>query len=427
MHPFSTALCVLLLGAALASAPSTAEGGGSETDDPQGGHAAPAAAIHPSLEPLRAWLAHKDWTVRSMAAFELRTRTTPGTIRLATELLAVETHPYAAAGALSALRGRPRRELVMEGGPALVEVLLRFCRTAHPTVAGYAREVLYRIPRVKLGTNLPLYEGWWKRGEKALAREQLSLLAQQARVARTTADLLGKPSSSAAPDDKAKEFYERLELMRMSGLELCIVMDDTGSMRPTINAARAGAKRMIERLRAFVPRVRAGLVSYKDAPYFRIGLTQNVARLEKAFGKMSASGGMDHEEGVDKGIMMAISKTEMAWSRDAYRVVVVVGDAPPHDDDVMRLLRFLQKQKDDLLFEQPVIVHTVSTSALPVLHFQRIAHVGGGQHVTLADSGSLVDALVLLAFGGTSPERIRNWMREIDALRAAEPRQAGPK
>ena len=386
---------------------------------------APATVdVDPALRPLQPWLEHADWTVRSIAGFELRKRTERGAILLATTLLSKETHPYAAAGALGALRGRPRRELVLEGGPLLVSALWRFCHHEHPTLRSQAREVLFRIPPVKLGTDLARYEGWWRRGEAALAREQQSLLREEARSRRATEALLGG-SSSQAPTvaDKSKDFYERLERMRTFGLELCIVMDDTGSMRPVIHAARTGIQHLIARLRAFVPRFRTALVSYKDAPYFRIGLTQNVEKLERAFGKMAASGGMDHEEGVDKGIEMAIRKTEIAWSRDAYRVVVVVGDAPPHDADLPRLLRLLHQQKQDVLYEHPVVVHMISTSSLPVLHFPRIARAGGGQHLTLGDAGSLVNALVLLTFGGSDRERVEAWMQEIDALREAEPKK----
>ena len=406
------AALALLVGATAAFVPAPAHAG-----EP------PPVPVHASLEVLKPWLASKDWSVRSIAAFELRKRVEPGTVYLATLLLRSETHPYAAAGALGALRGRPRRELVMEGGPALVAALLRFSEHGHQIVSAYAREILFVMPPVKLGSNLALYKGWWQRGAEALAREQQALLKKHARSTTTTEELTGKTTSSVAPDDKRKIFYERLEGMRRHGLELCIVLDDTGSMRPAIDAAQRGAHQLLARLRLYVPGFRAALVTYKDAPYFRIGLTQNAEKLTKAFKRVSPSGGMDHEEGVDKGILMAITKTEVAWSRKAHRVVVVVGDAPPHEGDVDRLEDFLGKQKDDVLFEHPVVVHMVSTSKLPVLHFQRIARAGGGRHMTLEDAGDLVDTLVLLTFGGQDGERVGAWMDEIDRLRAAEPKK----
>ncbi len=396
--------------------------------DPEATKAAPksgpAVPVHKALEPLRPWLQHEDWTIRSIAAFELRKHSEAGVIHLATRMLRAEKHAYAAAGALGALRGRPRRELVMEGGPPLAEALLRWSKDPHPTVASYASEVLQRMPPVKLGTSLALYQGWWKRGEAALGREQVALLAEARRNAKTAAKAQGKKSSSVATDRGDDRFYGRLELMRKHGLELCIVMDHTGSMGSVIGAAKRGATRLLDRLRTYVPRFRAGLVTYDDGARLRAALTADGAILHKAFNKVGAGGGGDIEEGVDKGIKLALAQGRLGWSQRAYRVIVVVGDAPPHEGDVTGLLRRLKQAREDVLYDKPVVVHTVSTDALPVMHFPQIAVAGGGQHVTLRETGRLVEQLVLLTFGGADRKRVRGWMIEIDALRAAEPKRA---
>ena len=229
-------------------------------EEEAGGVAALRVPVAAALRPLRPWLTHDDWTVRSIAAFDLRKRTEPGVVYLAARMLAAENQPYAAAGALGALRGRPRHELVAEGGPLLAEALLRWAGHEHPTLRQYAREVLFSMPPVKLGTQLVRYEGWWKRGRKALEREQRILLRKLAESA-TPAEKAGKQSTSVEPERKDDRFYGRLEQMRKYGLELCIVMDHTGSMGRVIGAAKVGAQRLIQRLRAYVPRFRAGLVT----------------------------------------------------------------------------------------------------------------------------------------------------------------------
>ena len=89
----------------------------------------------------------------------------------------------------------------------------------------------------------------------------------------------------------------------------------------------------------------------------------------------------------------------------------------------MSLFKLLRKARDDVLYDKPVVVHTVSTDSLPVLHFPQIARAGGGQHVTLRQTGRLVEELVLLTFGGADRDRVRGWMDEIDTLRAAEPKR----
>ena len=409
--PLARAALALLLLAALGPGPAAAEG------------APPAVPVDEALAPLKPWLAHEDWTVRSIAAFELRKRTETGVIHLAARMLAKEQHPYAAAGALGALRGRPRRELVMEGGPLLAEAVLRWARCEHPTVASHAREVLVTLPPVRLGEDLARYDGWWKRGRTALDREQRALLASAARErAKGETPKAAKSTSveTGVPDDR---FYGRLELMRKHGLELCIVMDHTGSMGPVIGAAKVGAARLIRQLQAYVPRFRAGLVTYDDGARLRAALTSDPAILRKALDKVAAAGGGDLEEGVDKGIRLALAQGRLGWSQRAYRVIVVVGDAPPHDGDMTSLFRVLRDARDDVLYDKPVVVHTVSTDDLPVLHFPQIASAGGGHHVTLRQTGRLVEELVLLTFGGADRARVRGWMAEIEALRAAEPKR----
>lgn len=382
-------------------------------------------AVHPTLAPLRPWLRHDDWTVRSIAAFELRRRSEGGAVLLATRMLAREEHPYAAACALAALRGRPRQDLVLEGGPALVEVLLRLAAHEHPTVSAYAQEVLRGLPSVRLGNDLAVYAGWWARARDSFERERSALQAAAAAALAKVRDA-DRPSSTSVAPERDDRFYGRLELMRKHGLELCIVMDHTGSMGHVIGAAKRRAVALLTRLRAYVPQFRAGLVTYDDAARLRIPLTQDGALLQKAFRKVGAGGGGDWEEGVDKGIRLALRQERLGWSQRACRVIVVIGDAPPHDGDLPGLLRALQRARSDEMYDWPVVVHTVSTSALPVLHFPKIALAGGGQHVTLTDTGALLEELVLLTFGGADRDRVKAWMQVIDALRAAEaPERAG--
>ena len=410
-----TTAALLLLGALLLAAP------GALAEEAAPDATPPAVPVHGALQPLRAWLAHEDWTLRSIAAFELRARTEVGAVHLAARMLAREKHAYAAAGALGALRGRPRRELVAEGGAELVDALLRWARDAHPTVRADAREGLFTLPPVKLGTDLAVYDGWWARGRRSYDLEQRSFLEVLRGDAEKAARAQGEKSTSTQTDRKDDRFYGRLELMRRYGLELCVVMDHTGSMSPVIGAAKTGAARLIARLRAYVPRFRAGLVTYDDGARLRAPLTDNGALLAKAVDRVGAGGGADYEEGVDKGIELALAQGRLGWSQRAYRVVVVIGDAPPHEADVPGLLRGLARARQDELYDEPIVVHTVSTGDLPVLHFPQIALAGGGQHVTLRQTGRLVEELVLAAFGGAERERVQAWMAEIDKLRKAEP------
>lgn len=399
------------LGLVLATA-AGAPRAGEESQPMKGLRAVPIAE---SLRPIDPWLRNADWTVRSMAVLELERRPEPGAVFFATRMLAGEAHPYAIACALKALRGRGRVDLVMEGGVALVDALFALLDHDHPTVRERAFALLRTLPPVKLGTKRAMYTGWWERGRRALEMEQTSMLAK-VRAAGPPAPPRdgGTVQTGAKPDD----LYEHLERIRVHGLELCIVMDHTGSMAPVIGEAKRRAVSLVRRLQAFLPKFRAGLVTYDDAAMLRMTLTGNAEALLAAFNKVGAGGGGDFEEGVDKGVRLALRQELLGWSRSAQRVIVVVGDAPPHDPDVARMLRDIQRGRTDEMYDLPLLVHAVSTNPQGVEHFGRIARVGGGAHITLRQTSRLEDELILLSFGGGAHrERVTRWIEEIEALR----------
>ena len=324
---------------------------------------------------------------------------------------------------LEALDGRPRRELVLEGGPALVEALLLRWDDAHPRVRTRARQLLVQLPTLRIPEDVVALRAWWAHARHAYETEQARLAAERDRAR----DGAGAPTAPAADGSSVPtgtfddRFYDYMDRARRDGLELCIVLDHTGSMARVIGAAKAQARRLVERLRVYVPAFRAGLVTYDDGPWLRLPLTTDPVAVQKAFGRVGASGGGDYEEGVDQGLYMALRQEQMGWSRKAQRVIVVVGDAPPHEGDVPRLVRALAAARSDPLFDHPVLVHTVSTADVEVPHFAAIARAGGGVHVALRGTGHLVAELVALTFGANDRPRLTAWMEAIDALRAELP------
>jgi len=219
------------------------------------------------------------------------------------------------------------------------------------------------------------------------------------------------------PADRNSDLYDYVAELRRDGLEVCIVMDHTGSMGQVIGRARARAASLVKRIAWLVPRFRAGLVTYDDAPRLRMALTTDGEALQEAFGKLVAQGGGDWEEGVDKGIALALRQERMAWSAKAWRVIIVIGDAPPHMGDVQPLLKRIVKARNDPLYVHSVIVSTVSTHESGVDHFEAIATAGGGIHVTLGDTRRLEAELVALSFGASFRDRVQPWLDEVALLR----------
>ncbi|MHC5011295.1 MAG: vWA domain-containing protein [Planctomycetota bacterium] len=381
----------------------------------------PGVVVEPSLKPLEAWLHHADPILRAIAAFELRRQAGEGAVFLALGVLQEERDATVIGCTVGSLRGRPRIDLVAEGGATLPGILLRLVEHPHPLVRDRAWEVLRTLPAEDPGRGVDAWRRWWLASRAALTGEQAELLAarrQSAAGSPAPAAGEGQTVQGGSPSD----LYDHVERLRRDGLELCIVMDHTGSMAPVIGAARGRAASLVRRLAYLIPRFRAGLVTYDDSARLRIALTTDAEALEKAFSKVGAGGGADWEEGVDKGIALALRQEQLAWSQHAHRVIVVIGDAPPHGYDVPGLIRRIATARQDELFTHPVIVHTVSTNSAGVDHFGAIAGAGGGLHVTLGNVGRLEEELVSLSFGAAFQDRVKPWLEEVEHLRRNAPK-----
>ena len=399
--------------------------------DPRGGPATgrPETPTGPvDIAAMKPWLAEESWLCRAFAARELAHRSDDGTIALLTPALEREDDPRVLAFLLSALSGRPRDDLLAEGGVALADRLVALLGHAHPGVAGRALRALTPMAPVRLGTEPAPYLQWWAKGrdglalEATLAREHV-LAARAAAAARATKGTALAPGETKTVGPASLDRFRDLERIHRDGLEIVVCLDSTGSMGDVIAAAKAHVVDLVKRLRSLAPRVRVGLVTYDDGAEVRIALTSDELAVERELKKVFAEGGGDEEEGVDKAVLLALRGDRVAWSQKALRVILVVGDAPPHEDDVPGFLRALAQRRDDPLFEAPVRVDTVSTAegndtdaAGLVPHFREIATAGHGTAVRLASTRDLLMELLLACFGPAWREPLRELLRDIDAL-----------
>jgi hypothetical protein len=121
----------------------------------------------------------------------------------------------------------------------------------------------------------------------------------------------------------------------VGALDLAFVVDTTASMAGLIGRAQAQMIAMIEAVIATVPvALRLGVVEYRDHPpqdqlLTRVHpFTHDLAQGQATINQLQATGGGDGPEAVFDGLVAACR--ELAWRPHARRVVVLVGDAPPH-------------------------------------------------------------------------------------------------
>lgn len=178
-------------------------------------------------------------------------------------------------------------------------------------------------------------------------------------------------------------------------VEVVFVLDTTGSMGGLIE----GAKRKIWSIANEiakgkpVPQIKMGLVAYRDKGDEYVtrvfDLSANLDQTYKDLLSLRAGGGGDGPEHVLKGLEEAIDK--FSWSKDpkAFKVVYLVGDAPPHEDygDTPGLEALLQKA-----MRRGLIVNSVQCGSDPqtTAAWQKAARLGEGKFLAIPQDGGMV-------------------------------------
>jgi hypothetical protein len=122
----------------------------------------------------------------------------------------------------------------------------------------------------------------------------------------------------------------------LNHVDLCFVIDTTGSMGPFIQAAQQQLLDTMDRLRAESDvDLQVGLVEFRDHPPQDTSfvtraypLTTDFKKMQKVINGLKADGGGDGPEAVYDGVDAACGL--MKWREHSCRFVLLVGDSPPH-------------------------------------------------------------------------------------------------
>ncbi|GCE28408.1 hypothetical protein KDA_38920 [Dictyobacter alpinus] len=121
----------------------------------------------------------------------------------------------------------------------------------------------------------------------------------------------------------------------LNQVDLAFVVDTTGSMGPLIRAARQQMVDMLRQLASAADiRLQLGIVEYRDHPpqakivYRVYPFTADLAQAQQTIESLQADEGGDAPEAVLDGIVAACR--ELSWRPHALRLLILVGDAPPH-------------------------------------------------------------------------------------------------
>lgn len=199
-------------------------------------------------------------------------------------------------------------------------------------------------------------------------------------------------------------------------IEVVFVLDTTGSMSGLIETAKekiwsiattlAGAEQ--------APEIRMGLVAYRDrGDAYVTQVIDLSADLDTMYGQLmqfAADGGGDGPESVNRALEDAVN--DISWSQgvSTYRVLFLVGDAPPHMDyqgeaqypEIVRAAR-----------AKGIVVNTIQCGNMQqtIAPWTEIARLGSGRYLRVEQAGG--------AFSVATPydDEIAQLSAELDGTR----------
>ena len=203
-------------------------------------------------------------------------------------------------------------------------------------------------------------------------------------------------------------------------MDVAFVVDTTGSMKDDIRAVKDSLSEIVNNITSRTKdlEIRFGVVSYRDHPpqdksyVTRVfDFADNVKRVKKLIADLNPSEGGDTPEAVADGLFDA--RTKLSWEKDSYKVLLLVGDAPPHGrkynsigDDYFPdgcpkghdSIEEVQQLRTD--FGSTMFIFVCGCNPLVETSFRMIADsVDGGKYYSLVEAHELPAAILRILEG----------------------------
>lgn len=153
---------------------------------------------------------------------------------------------------------------------------------------------------------------------------------------------------------------------KASKLDLMLVVDTTGSMGDEISYLQAELRSIIAAITAKHRDldIRVGFVFYRDLgdEYVTrtIAFDSDIGRVQGQLAQQYASGGGDYPEAMDQALIRAVGQQ---WRPDAVKSLLLVADAPPHDDKFARTWAAAEAARAKRIHITPVAASGVADKA----------------------------------------------------------------
>ena len=177
-------------------------------------------------------------------------------------------------------------------------------------------------------------------------------------------------------------------------IEVCFVLDTTGSMGGLIEGAKQKIWSIANEILASkpTPDLKIGLIGYRDRKDAYVtktyDLSEDIDDIYAKLMKFQAQGGGDTPESVNQAIHEAVTKMKWDKDRKVLKMIFLVGDAPPHmdyQDDVKYPAVCAKAAKNDIIINTVQCGNMGSTTPI----WKEIAKLAEGDYVAIAQSGGV--------------------------------------
>jgi len=177
-------------------------------------------------------------------------------------------------------------------------------------------------------------------------------------------------------------------------VDVVFVLDTTGSMGGLIQTAKDKIWSIATTMASAqpTPQIRIGLVAYRDRAdqYVTrvVDLSDDLDSVYATLMDFQADGGGDTPESVNQALNDAVHKMSWSQSEQAYQVIFLVGDAPPHMDyDEVRYPQIVAAAA-----AKGIVVNTIQCGDIPftAAPWTQIASLGHGDFFQVEQAGGAV-------------------------------------
>ena len=246
------------------------------------------------------------------------------------------------------------------------------------------------------------------RAKGKLAEELFVIDSKLGRLTVVKKDVRSLVVYQPTPEELADiEFAQTMRDYNDRGLDVVLVVDTTDSMAGILRHLRQQSPDLCRVVRTFVPNAQFGVVAFRDHKKYDPGVFEYVTKLQPLTAndtlfrlkltELRARGGGDVPEAVFDAL--AVAMTKAGWRPKSHRVIILIGDAPPHDQN--KGLAKTYQLVGDWHKNTHGILHTVDTTGYNRLmaEFKQMATSGGGKSLILNDEKRIVRDIVPLILG----------------------------